>query len=73
MLHILHITQYQAPSLPHLYNTKTIPKTLPQNHQQLHPIIHTPYPQNPFNTHQQPLSILLQLYQNITKPHYNHH
>src|SRR5699024_6106782 len=67
MLDILDIREYEGGSLAELYNTKTIPKSLRQKHEELDGIIDRAYRQKPFNSDEERLSILLELYQNMTK------
>ena len=67
MLDILDIREYEGGSLAELYNTKTMPKSLRQKHEELDGIIDRAYRQKPFNSDEERLSILLELYQNMTK------
>lgn len=67
MLDILDIREYEGGSLAELYNTKTMPKSLQQKHEELDGIIDRAYRQKPFDSDEERLSILLELYQNMTK------
>ena len=67
MLDILDIREYEGGSLAELYNTKTMPKSLRQKHEELDGIIDRAYRQKPFDSDEERLSILLELYQNMTK------
>lgn len=72
ILDILDIREYEGGSLADLYNKNTMPNSLRQKHEELDGIIDRAYQQRPFNSDEERLSILLKLYQKMTKGDNNH-
>lgn len=67
MLDILDIREYEGGSLANLYNKKSMPEILRKKHKELDGIVDRAYQQKPFNSDEERLSILLELYQNMNK------
>ncbi|MCD8922981.1 N-6 DNA methylase [Staphylococcus pseudintermedius] len=59
---ILDLREYEGGSLAYLYNSKTMPISLKEKHQELDGIVERAYRQKPFNSDEERLSTLLTLY-----------
>lgn len=66
MLEILELREYEGGSLADLYNKETIPNLLKTKHEELNGIIDRAYQQKPFESDEERLSTLLNLYQEMT-------
>jgi hypothetical protein len=66
MIEILELREYLGGTLAELYNKKTMPEVLRKKHEELDGIVDRAYQQRPFESDEDRLSMLLNLYQKMT-------
>lgn len=71
MLEILDLREYEGGNLATLYNKNTMPETLKKKHDELDRIIERAYRQKPFESDEERLTTLLNLYKTMTEVNKN--
>ena len=67
MLEILDLREYEGGTLAQLYNRYKMPESLREKHEELNGIVDRAYRQTPFESDEERLALLLNLYKEMSK------